>query len=96
MLQTVTSVAPASDPTIGASSIALAFFEAAALSTESHSERDRWLGGALSAAALVFGVAMLGLPRRSFDAVLIAVGLYLLVIGTLSLVRGLEGRRSRR
>jgi uncharacterized membrane protein HdeD (DUF308 family) len=46
-------------------------------------------------AALVFGVALLGLPRRSFDAMLAALGLYLVVLGALRLVRALEALRGR-
>lgn len=80
---------------IGASAVVLAFLEAASLSAPGRSDRDRWLGGAVSAAALVFGVAMLGLPRRSFDAMIAALGLYLLVLGALRLIRALEARAQR-
>lgn len=72
---------------IGASSVVLAFLEAASLSTRTRSERERWLGGAASAAALVFGIAMLALPRHSLDAVIAVLGLYLLVLGALRLLR---------
>ncbi|HZQ65092.1 MAG TPA: DUF308 domain-containing protein [Gaiellaceae bacterium] len=80
---------------IGASSVVLAFLEAAALSTAPHSDRDRWLRGAASAAAFVFGVALLGAPRRSVDAMVAALGLYLLVLGALRLVRALQAWRGR-
>ncbi len=80
---------------IGASSVILAFLEAASLSMRGRSDRDRWLGGAASAAAFVFGVALLGLPRRSSDAMITALGLYLVVLGALRLIRALEARRSR-
>jgi uncharacterized membrane protein HdeD (DUF308 family) len=63
--------------------------------TEERSARDRWLGGAASAASLVFGVALLGLPRGSFDAMIAALGLYLLVLGTLRRIRALQAWRSR-
>jgi uncharacterized membrane protein HdeD (DUF308 family) len=38
---------------------------------------------------------MLGLPRRSFEAMIAALGLYLLVLGVLQVARALEARRSR-
>jgi uncharacterized membrane protein HdeD (DUF308 family)/uncharacterized membrane protein YjdF len=74
---------------LGAWAVILAFLETASLSASERSGRDRWLGGAISAAAFVFGVALLGLPHRSFDAMLTALGLYLLVLGTLRLIRAL-------
>ena len=80
---------------VGASSVILAFLEAASLTSSARSDHDRWLGGALSAAALVFGIALIGLPARSLDAVIAAIGLYLLVLGALRLVRALEARRNR-
>jgi len=79
---------------IGAASVIFALTEAASLATGAPSSRDRWLGGAASAAALVFGIAILGLPSRSFDAVITVLGLYLVVLGALQLVRALAARAS--
>lgn len=80
---------------IGVSNVALAFLEAASLSSPEHSERDRWLGGVVSAASLIFGVALLGSPRRSSDTIIAVFGLYLLVVGALQLVRAFGARRGR-
>lgn len=77
---------------LGAATVILALLEAASLSAPGRSERDRWLGGAVSAAALVFGIALLGMPRRSFDTMVAVLGLYLVVLGALRLVRALEAR----
>jgi uncharacterized membrane protein HdeD (DUF308 family) len=79
---------------VGISTVIVAFLEATALSGADRSERDRWLGGAMSAAALVFGIALLGLPRRSFDAMIAVLGLYLVILGALRLVRALAAGRA--
>jgi uncharacterized membrane protein HdeD (DUF308 family)/uncharacterized membrane protein YjdF len=83
----------------GASAIALAVVSAATIATEGRTTRDRWVGGALSIVGLIFGVALLGSPDRSFDAVLTLLGVYLLVVGVLRLVRAYaaspRGRRRR-
>ncbi|HVP75771.1 MAG TPA: DUF308 domain-containing protein [Gaiellaceae bacterium] len=85
----------------GASSVIFAIVEAAALATPGRSTRERWLGGVTSVVALVFGVAMLGRPIRSLDAMIALLGLYLCVLGTLRLVRAVRmpsagrGRRPR-
>jgi hypothetical protein len=77
---------------IGATSVALAFLEAASLSV-AKSDRDRWLGGAASAAAFLYGVALLGFAGRSLDTTSALLGLYLVVLGVLRFVRASESRR---
>ncbi|HEU5363526.1 MAG TPA: DUF308 domain-containing protein [Gaiellaceae bacterium] len=81
---------------IGVSAILIGLLEAAALSTSHVQERERWLAGAASAAAFVFGVAFLAFPDRGFRAVTSVVGIYLVTVGGLRVVRVLERQVARR
>lgn len=81
---------------IGVSAILIGLLEAAALSTSRVGERERWLAGAASAAAFVFGVAFLAFPDRGFRAVVSVVGIYLVTVGGLRVVRVLEAHVARR
>jgi uncharacterized membrane protein HdeD (DUF308 family) len=82
---------------VGAASVAFAAAEAASLSTEQRTVRQRWLGAASSAAAFVFGIAMLSRPTWSLNGLVKVLGVYLIVLGALDLVRAVEVRmRSRR
>ncbi|HET7649001.1 MAG TPA: DUF308 domain-containing protein [Gaiellaceae bacterium] len=81
---------------IGVSAILIGLFEAATLSTSRASERERWLAGAASAAAFVFGVAFLAFPDRGFRAVVSVVGIYLITVGGLRVVRVVEAQLTRR
>lgn len=82
--------------TIGVSAILIGLFDAATLSTSRVAERERWLAGAGSASAFVFGVAFLAFPDRGFRAVVSVVGLYLVTVGGLRLLGALEAQISRR
>jgi len=77
---------------IGASAILIGLLEAASLSASRTAARERWLSGAASAAAFVFGVAFLAFPDRGFDAVVSVVGLYLASVGGLRVIRAVESR----
>ena len=77
---------------VGASAVLLALLEAAALSGRAGRDRDRWLAGAASVSAFTFGVALLALPDRSFDATVVVFALYLLSLGGFRLVRSLAAR----
>lgn len=76
--------------TIGASAVILALLEATSLSASARTDRERWLGGAASAAAFAIGVALLAQPHLSHDAIVAVIGLYLLILGALQLVQALE------
>jgi uncharacterized membrane protein HdeD (DUF308 family) len=80
----------------GASAIAFALAEAAALTATSRTTAERRLGGLASVAALIVGVVMLADPRSSLDTAIALLGLYLLVIGVSRLVRAAAGRRHAR
>ena len=75
---------------VGASAVVLGVAEAAALSTRPRSPREHWLGALSSIAAFVFGIAMLARPGSSLDAVINLLGLYLIVIGALSLLQTID------
>jgi uncharacterized membrane protein HdeD (DUF308 family) len=77
---------------IGASAVLIGLLEATTLSTSRVPERERWLAGAASAAAFVFGVAFLAFPDRGFRAVVSVVGIYLVTVGGLRVVRVLVNR----
>jgi uncharacterized membrane protein HdeD (DUF308 family) len=81
---------------IGVSAVVIGLLEAAALSTSRAPERERWLAGAASAAAFVFGVAFLAFPDRGFRALVFAVGVYLVTVGGLRVIRELEASLERR
>jgi uncharacterized membrane protein HdeD (DUF308 family)/uncharacterized membrane protein YjdF len=82
---------------VGVSAVVFGLAEAAALTTRPLNTRERWLGAASAVVALVFGIAMLGLPGGSLAAVVDLLALYLLVSGGLRLVRAAEAwRRGRR
>jgi uncharacterized membrane protein HdeD (DUF308 family) len=74
---------------VGIFSIVLALLEVASL-TDDRPGHDRWLGALAGIAAFVFGLAMLGLPGRSLGAIITLLGIYLLVCGTIRLLRSLE------
>jgi uncharacterized membrane protein HdeD (DUF308 family)/uncharacterized membrane protein YjdF len=73
--------------TVGVTAVLLGAAEAASLGDESHTTRERWLGGVAAAAAFVFGVAMIGAARRGADTVITLVGLYFVALGILRLVQ---------
>jgi uncharacterized membrane protein HdeD (DUF308 family)/uncharacterized membrane protein YjdF len=75
---------------VGASAIILGVTEAAALSTQPHTTRERWLGALTSVVAFIFGVAMIGRPKGGLDAVIKLLGLYLVVLGALRLLQALS------
>jgi uncharacterized membrane protein HdeD (DUF308 family) len=81
---------------VGASAIALAIAETAALSTRPNTARERWLGAALSVVAFIFGIAMLARPQGSLAAAINLLGSYLIVIGSVRLVQALDAWRARR
>ena len=66
----------------------LALLEVASL-TEDRPGHDRWLGALAGIAAFVFGLAMLGSPGRSLDAIITLLGLYFLVLGAIRLFQSL-------
>jgi uncharacterized membrane protein HdeD (DUF308 family)/uncharacterized membrane protein YjdF len=72
---------------VGASAVGFGLAEAAALTTRRFSTRERWLGGLTAVIALIFGVAMLGLPGKSLRVVIHLLAVYLIVIGIVRLVR---------
>jgi uncharacterized membrane protein HdeD (DUF308 family) len=72
---------------VGAAIVAFAFVEAASLTAQRRSTRERWLGGALSVVALGVGIAMLSAPTRVFHGIIILLGVYLIVLGVVRLVR---------
>jgi uncharacterized membrane protein HdeD (DUF308 family) len=76
----------------GVASIVLALAEVASLS-DSFDTRERWLGGAASLVAFVFGIAMLASPGRSLHAVVTLLGVYLVVLGALRLVHAAQTPR---
>jgi uncharacterized membrane protein HdeD (DUF308 family) len=78
---------------IGTLSIILGVVEATSL-TDARKGRERWLGGAASIAALVFGVAMLASGGRGLDLVATLLGIGFIAIGALRLVRALAALRS--
>jgi uncharacterized membrane protein HdeD (DUF308 family) len=78
---------------IGILSIILGVAEAASV-TDAREGRERWLGGAASVAALVFGVAMLSSGGRGLDLVATLLGIGFLVLGSLRLVRAIAAHRS--
>jgi uncharacterized membrane protein HdeD (DUF308 family) len=80
---------------VGVFSIVLALLEVASV-TEVRSGRDRWLGALAGIAAFVFGLAMLGIPGRSLDAIITLLGLYFLVLGAIRLVQSLAAWYGRR
>ena len=80
---------------IGLFSIVVALLEVASL-TEDRPDHDRWLGALAGIVAFVFGLAILGSPGRSLDAVITLLGLYFLVFGAIRLVRSLAIWRGRR
>ena len=80
---------------VGAFSIVLALLEVASL-TEDRPGHDRWLGALAGIAAFVFGLAMLGIPGRSLDAIITVLGLYFLVLGAIRLVQSLAAWYGRR
>jgi len=73
---------------IGLFSIVLALLEVGSL-TEDRPGHDRWLGALAAIAAFVFGLAMLGIPGRSLDAIVTLLGLYFLVLGAIRFVQAL-------
>ena len=73
---------------IGIFSIVLALLEVASV-TEVKSGHDRWLGALAGIAAFVFGLAMLGIPGRSLDAIITLLELYFLVLGAIRLAQSL-------
>ena len=78
---------------IGILSIVVGAIEAASL-TDARNGHERWLGAAVSVAALVFGVAMLGSGGQGLDLIVNLLGIYFLVIGSLRLVRAIAAHRS--
>jgi uncharacterized membrane protein HdeD (DUF308 family) len=80
---------------VGVFSIVLALLEVASL-TEDRPDHDRWLGALAGIAAFVFGLAMLAIPGRSFNAIITLLGLYFLVLGAIRLVQSLGAWHSRR
>lgn len=82
--------------TIGASAVVLALLEATSLSGGARTDRERWLGGAASAAAFAIGVALLAQPHLTHDAIVAVLGMYLLILGALQLVRALDVVLARR
>lgn len=81
---------------VGGSAVVFALFEAAALSTPGGTERARWLAGVGVVFAFVFGVAILAHPHHSLDALVVALGLYLVGLGAVRLVGAAEKRRVQR
>jgi uncharacterized membrane protein HdeD (DUF308 family)/uncharacterized membrane protein YjdF len=73
----------------GAASLVLGGAEAAAVSSK-RDTRERWVGAAASAAAYVFGIALLATPGKSLHRVINLLGIYLVVLGALRLLRALE------
>jgi uncharacterized membrane protein HdeD (DUF308 family) len=80
---------------LGAASVVLAAAEAASLSGR-RDTRERWLGGAATIVAFVFGIAILASPGESLHAVITLLGIYLVVLGGLRLVHAGEAWRHRR
>ncbi|HVM58582.1 MAG TPA: DUF308 domain-containing protein [Gaiellaceae bacterium] len=80
---------------LGAASLALACAEAASLTNSTAGTRARWLGGVTTVVLFLFGIAMLASPQRSLDAVVMLLGLFLVVLGTLRLWQALEERHGR-
>jgi uncharacterized membrane protein HdeD (DUF308 family) len=80
---------------IGLFSILAAILEVASL-TEDRPGRERWLGALAGIAAFVFGLALLGSPGRSLDAVITLLGLYFLVAGAIRLLQALAAWHERR
>jgi uncharacterized membrane protein HdeD (DUF308 family) len=81
---------------VGASAVALAVAEVAALSTRPSSVRERWLGALSSVVAFAFGIALLGRPESSLTAVINLLGAYLTVIGALRLLQAADAWQRRR
>jgi uncharacterized membrane protein HdeD (DUF308 family) len=82
---------------VGAAAIVFGLAEAAALSTRSFTRRERWLGGISSVVALIFGIALLGLPGSSLAVVIDLLAVYLIVTAGVQLLRaGEDWRRSGR
>ena len=75
--------------TVGVTAVLLGAAEAASLGDDSHTTRERWLGGVAAAAAFIFGIAMIGAARRGADTVITLVGLYFVALGILRLVQAL-------
>jgi len=81
---------------VGASGVALAVAEAAALSTRARSGRERWLGAASSIVAFVFGIVLLARPGGSLRAAIDLLGLYLVVFGALRVLQAADAWHRRR
>jgi uncharacterized membrane protein HdeD (DUF308 family) len=75
--------------TVGVTAVLLGAAEAASLGDDSHTTRERWLGGVAAAAAFIFGIAMIGAARRGADTVITLVGLYFVALGILRLVQAM-------
>jgi uncharacterized membrane protein HdeD (DUF308 family) len=82
--------------TVGAAIVLFAVLEAAALSMDGRSTRERWIGGAVAVGALSFGVALLALPMAVFGATMTALGIYLVIVGALRVFRVLRSRETAR
>jgi uncharacterized membrane protein HdeD (DUF308 family)/uncharacterized membrane protein YjdF len=80
----------------GAAAVAYAVTEAASLATAARTSRQRWLGGASSVVALVFGIALLAEPRGSLHTTIMLLGLFLIVLGAIRLVRAADVWRRHR
>jgi uncharacterized membrane protein HdeD (DUF308 family) len=77
---------------VGVSAVVFGIAEAAALSTRPFTGRDRWLGALSAVVALVFGIALLALPRSSLAAVIDVLAVYLIISCVLRLLHALETR----
>jgi uncharacterized membrane protein HdeD (DUF308 family) len=72
---------------VGASAVSLGVAEGSALTAQSHTGRDRWIGALSSIAAFTFGIAMLARPSGGLDVVINLVGFYLVVMGSLRVLQ---------
>jgi uncharacterized membrane protein HdeD (DUF308 family) len=81
--------------TVGVTAVLLGAAEAASLGDDSHTTRERWLGGVAAAAAFIFGIAMIGAARRGADTVITLVALYFVALGMLRLVQAVPHPRLR-
>jgi uncharacterized membrane protein HdeD (DUF308 family)/uncharacterized membrane protein YjdF len=81
---------------VGVSAVVLGVAELAALSTRPGGARERWLGALSGIVAFVFGIAMIARPHSSLTAVINLLGVYLIVIGGLRLLQGVEAWHRRR
>jgi uncharacterized membrane protein HdeD (DUF308 family) len=80
---------------VGAAAVAFALAEAAALTAESRTTSERYLGALASVAALVVGIYFLAKPGSGLDTAVSLLGLFLLVLGVTRLVRAAAARRHR-